>query len=77
MNSIRSIADEVRDWKELLEAVKDNAEVLASAAPPAGGARPPRSNADRAGKPDGSPAMAILIPWLKQVVEPIQEYEGP
>ncbi len=33
MKSIRSFADVVRDWEELLEAVNDNAEVLASAAP--------------------------------------------
>ncbi|HEV7669823.1 MAG TPA: hypothetical protein VGS22_14970 [Thermoanaerobaculia bacterium] len=31
MKSIRSFADVVRDWEELLEAVNDNAEVLASA----------------------------------------------
>jgi len=33
MKSIRSFADVVRDWEELLEAVNDNAEVLASAEP--------------------------------------------
>ncbi len=33
MKSTRSLADVVRDWEELLEAVNDNAEVLASAAP--------------------------------------------
>ena len=33
MKSIRSFADVVSDWEELLEAVNDNAEVLASAAP--------------------------------------------
>ncbi len=33
MKSIRSFADVVQDWEELLEAVNDNAEVLASAAP--------------------------------------------
>lgn len=32
MKSIRSFADVVRDWEELLEAVNDNAEVRASAA---------------------------------------------
>ncbi len=31
MKSIRSFADVVRDWEELLEAVNDNAEVLAPA----------------------------------------------
>ncbi len=33
MKSIRSLADVDHDWEELLEAVNDNAEVLASAAP--------------------------------------------
>ena len=33
MKSIRSFADVVRDWEDLLEAVNDNAEVLAAASP--------------------------------------------
>ena len=32
--------------------------------------------ADRAGKPAASPAMAVLIPWLKRVT-PIQEGAVP